>query len=240
MEIGVADGGSSILILNALKDIKNSFLISLDLNTQSCTDKLKKTGNRVETYFPELMKKWKLYTGDLPHKFLDKLNLKFEFVFIDSAHETPGEILNLIEILPFLEENAIIVVHDILWHLTRRNPKPPKEVKFTPSSLYLISSLYGDKIVIKNDLDESGIENIGAVFLYKNQKKHYLDYFLLLNSFWEYMPSIQQLNDLRIFIKKYYKYTIFIKLFEYSVKYNEIYIKKFHKFVKNCFINNTN
>lgn len=240
LEIGVADGGSSVLILNALKDINNSFLISLDLNTQSCTDKSKKTGNRVQTYFPELINKWQLYTGDLPHKFLDKLNLKFDFVFIDSAHETPGEILNLIEILPFLEENAIIVVHDILWHFTRRKPSPPKEIKFTPSSIFLISSLYGEKIIIKNNLQESGIENIGAVFLYDNQEKHYIDYFLLLNCFWEYMPTSQQINDLRIFIKKYYKNEIFLKLFEYSVKYNEIYINKFHLFVNQCLKNNTN
>ena len=39
-------------------------------------------------------------------------------------------------------------------------------------------SLYGDKLLINNEL-----ENMGAVFLYKNQKEHYLDYFLLLNGF---------------------------------------------------------
>jgi predicted O-methyltransferase YrrM len=33
LEIGVFKGGSSIVILNALKDIKDSFLISLDLNS---------------------------------------------------------------------------------------------------------------------------------------------------------------------------------------------------------------
>ena len=32
LEVGVAEGGSSILILNAIKDIKNSKLVSLDLN----------------------------------------------------------------------------------------------------------------------------------------------------------------------------------------------------------------
>ena len=31
LEIGVARGGSSIIILNALKDINDSFLVSLDL-----------------------------------------------------------------------------------------------------------------------------------------------------------------------------------------------------------------
>ena len=33
LEIGVARGGSSVLILNALKDISDSFLVSLDLKT---------------------------------------------------------------------------------------------------------------------------------------------------------------------------------------------------------------
>ena len=33
LEIGVAKGGSSIIILNALKDIDDSFLVSLDLNS---------------------------------------------------------------------------------------------------------------------------------------------------------------------------------------------------------------
>ena len=53
LEIGVANGGSSILILNAIKDIKDSFLISLDLNNQSYRNSSLKTGNRVESFFPE-------------------------------------------------------------------------------------------------------------------------------------------------------------------------------------------
>lgn len=102
VEIGVADGGSSIVILNALKDIKDSSLISLDISDKSCTNPKLNTGNRVKTYFPELTEKWSLYTGDLPNKFLVKVNKKFDFAFIDSAHESPGEILNFIEVLYYL------------------------------------------------------------------------------------------------------------------------------------------
>ena len=91
LEIGVAQGGSSILILNSIKDI-------------------------VKEYFPELTKKWKLYTGQQAHKFLVNLNIKFDFLFLDSTHAAPGEILNFIEALPFLNENAIVVIHDLLWH----------------------------------------------------------------------------------------------------------------------------
>ena len=41
LEIGVAEGGSSILILNSIKDIENSILVSLDLNKELFTDKSK-------------------------------------------------------------------------------------------------------------------------------------------------------------------------------------------------------
>ena len=54
LEIGVANGGSSILILNAIKDIKDSFLVSMDLNTQMYLENELKTGYRVKKYFPEL------------------------------------------------------------------------------------------------------------------------------------------------------------------------------------------
>ena len=64
LEIGVARGGSSILILNAIKDIKNSFLVSLDLNKQLYFKKKYETGYRVKKYFPELTKNWKLFTGE--------------------------------------------------------------------------------------------------------------------------------------------------------------------------------
>lgn len=75
---------------------------------------------------------------------------------------------------------------------------------------------------------------MGAVFLYKNQKQHYLDYFLLLNSFWEYMPTQNQIQDIRTFINKYYNNELFLRLFNNAIKYNQIYINKFKKFVNNC------
>ena len=80
LEIGVANGGSAILILNAIKDIKNSILVSLDLNKELFDDPYKVTGYRVNEYFPELSKNWKLYTGDQPHKFLVDLNYIIEIL----------------------------------------------------------------------------------------------------------------------------------------------------------------
>jgi hypothetical protein len=233
LEIGVANGGSSILILNAIKDIPDSNLISLDFNTQLFIDQSKKTGYRVKQYFPELTKKWKLLTGQQPHKFLIKLNMKFDFVFLDTVHSAPGEILNFIELLPFLNENAIFVLHDLLWHLDRKR-------NFFPSNVYLFPVIYGDKVLLKNK--DGSIGNTGAIFLYKNQEKHYLDYFFLLLSFWEYIPKDKELNDLRIFIKNFYKKEIYLKIFDTSVIKNKISFKNHpqHKFYNNIIYGKNN
>ena len=212
LEIGVAEGGSSILILNAIKDFENSILVSLDLFS-------KNKGYRVNKFFPELTKNWKLFTGDQPHKFLTKLKMKFDFLLLDSAHVSPGEIINFIEVLPFLKENAIVIVHDLLWHFYTRK-KINKN--FYPSCVSLIPAIFGDKIILGNPT----VNNIVAISLYSNQKEKYLDYFLLLLNFWEYMPNDNQINDLKIFIKKYYKREIYLNIFNLAVFYNKQLFKK--------------
>lgn len=225
LEIGVARGGSAVLILNALKDIKGSFLISIDYNTKLFVDKRKRTGYIVNKYFPELNKNWKIFTGDLAHKFLEKLNIKFDFVFIDTSHYTPGEIINIIEVMPFLNNNAIVVVHDITWHHKFIFTNIIEEVKFTPTQIYIMSTLVGKKVIFQSDKPIIG--NIGAVFLEKNQENYYISYFLLLLSFWEEMLSENQINDLKIFIKKYYKNEIYLKIFNQAVNLNKNYILKY-------------
>ena len=125
LEIGVARGGSSIVILNALKDINinDSFLVSMDIRNYFNGSSKYYIGENVKNYFPELAEnnKWQLYTGRQPYIFLDKLNLKFDFLFLDTRHTTPGELFNIIEALLFLEEKAIIVLHDIMLHLSTFN-----------------------------------------------------------------------------------------------------------------------
>ena len=219
LEIGVARGGSSILILNAIKDFPDSQLISIDLFTKWRGKE--KIGYLVEQKFPELMNKWKLFLGDMPHKFLSKLNLKFDFLFLDTAHVSPGEFFNIIEALPFLNENAIVVLHDTMLHFiyAMKTNQTLNNAKITPTQIYLISSLIGEKILLKTNLRD--FENIGVVCLAEGQKDYYLNYFLLMMTIWGYMPTDGQLNGLREFIKKYYKDELLLRIFDNSVDYNK-------------------
>jgi len=226
LELGVSRGGSSIIILNALKDINNSFLVSLDINENCYNNKNEKTGYAVNKYFPELaINKWQLFTGRQPHIFLSKLKMKFDFLFLDTVHYAPGEMINFIEVLPFLEENTIVVLHDIIFHLPSLNYYNQKDTKIHPSQIYLISSLIGEKIILASK--NNNIENIGAVILYPNQEKYYLNYFLLLLSPWNYLPKDTFIDELIKFVKTYYKKEIYISLFNRSIEENKLYIKKY-------------
>ena len=231
LEIGVSRGGGSIIILNAIKDINDSRLISLDLSEDLYINNGQKTGCNVKKYFPELAEnKWKLFTGKQPHIFLEKLNMKFDFLFLDTKHLAPGELINIIEALPFLNENAIVVLHDVMFHLPSHNYYVTPEVKYHPSMIYLMTSLKGKKYIMHSKRFQ--FENIGAIILSKNQENYYLNYFLLLMSPWNYMPSDEQIEQLQKFIKKYYKKRLYLNIFNSAVKENKLYIKRFEQFQK--------
>lgn len=85
------------------------------------------------------------------------------------------------------------------------------KIKYYPSNVYLYPAIFGDKVLLKNK--DGSIGNMGAIFLYNNQEKHYIDYFFLLLLFWEYIPKDKEINDLKIFIKNFYKKDIYILKF---------------------------
>ena len=119
------------------------------------------------------MSKWKLYTGNTTSKFIENIGGNIEFVFIDTAHVMPGEVLNIIEILPFLKKNAIISFDDINHQIKTNLAKIPY---FYSCNNLLFSILKGKKILFNNNI----LTKQGAVILESNQKNYYFDYFYLL------------------------------------------------------------
>ena len=88
IELGVAEGGSSSIILNAINDIKNSHLYSIDLSTHYLI------GSCVKNLFPNFLNKWSLYKGYTASKFLEKVGRGIDMAFLDTSHFEPGEILD--------------------------------------------------------------------------------------------------------------------------------------------------
>lgn len=63
MEIGVSAGGTASLMLNAIKDLPNSKLYSIDRYNYYYRNKDKKPGWLVNEKFQEFMDKWTLFIG---------------------------------------------------------------------------------------------------------------------------------------------------------------------------------
>jgi len=122
LEIGVSSGGSSIVILNAIKNIPSAKLYSIDLKDNWYKDSGKKTGYIVDDY-QYLKSKWKLFTGALALEFIEEIGRGIDFCFIDTAHYNPGEIFDILMVLPYLADDAVIVFHDVKYHTTRLSEK---------------------------------------------------------------------------------------------------------------------
>ena len=85
LEVGVASGGSSAIILNAIQNIENSHLYSIDKLINAFNEKNKEVGWIVKEKFRNLMNKWTLYTGGITSNFIEKIGGDIDLVFIDTV-----------------------------------------------------------------------------------------------------------------------------------------------------------
>lgn len=204
LEIGVAAGGGSALILNSIKDFDDSKLYSIDYSKYYFADTTKQCGHYVYDHFYNLTNKWELYTGGVTAKFIEQIGGGIDLCILDTMHLLPGEILDFLMVLPFLKKNATVIVHDVI--LSHFDPF------YTMSSCnMLFSSLKGEKYTIEYDNDRNlfcGITNIGAVKLDNDILDRVIDYFYLLTNPWSYTPTEEDFFYVKKIFSKYYNHHI--------------------------------
>ena len=222
VEIGVFTGCSSSIILNAIQDFDDSHLYSIDLNDKNYI------GVCAKRLLPNLLTKWTLYTGNIASKFMEEIGKDIDMVLIDSAHFEPGEILDFIIVLPFLSEEAIIVIHDIANQITipeKRNKWIGERNEWAPYIIF--NSIRG-----KTYLPSGGKllkHDIGAKKLDINQKQYYNDYFRVLGGQWQYFPKEKQIKELTKYFMKYYDSDC-LNIFNEAVNFNRQFVKKNKKY----------
>ena len=219
LEIGVYKGCSSSVILNAIQDLDDSHLYSIDLSSKNYI------GKCVRTLFKDLLPKWTLYTGDIASKFMEKIGKNIDMVLIDSAHFEPGEILDFIIVLPFLSDEAIVVIHDIANQITvpmfSKNGWMSERNEWAP---YIIFNSIRGKTYLpsgKNTLTQG----IGAKKLDIDQKKYYKDYFRLLGGQWQYFPKEEYIKEINDFFLKHYDNEC-MNIFNDTVNFNRKFVKE--------------
>lgn len=218
VEIGVSKGCSSSIILNSIQDLDDSHLYSIDLNNRNII------GACVKSLFPNFLTKWTLYKGNIATKFMENIGRNIDMVLIDSAHFEPGEILDFIIVLPFLSEEAVIVVHDIANQITVPKKARGWIGKRNEWAPYIIFNSIRGKIFLpsgKNLLTH----DIGAKKLDINQKQYFHDYFRLLGGQWQYFPKEIYIHQMYEYFKKYYDNDC-LSIFKEAVDFNRNFVKK--------------
>lgn len=218
VEIGVSQGCASSIILNSIQDFDDSHLYSIDLNNRNFI------GKCVKELFPNLLSKWTLYKGNIATKFMENIGRDIDMVLIDSAHFEPGEILDFIIVLPFLREEAVIVMHDIANQITVAKKSRGWMGKRNEWAPYIIfNAIRGEKYFPSGE--NILTQDIGAVKLDKNQYKYYHDYFRLLGGQWQYFPKEIHIKELLNYFKEYYDNDC-LRMFNESIEFNRNFVKK--------------
>ena len=213
LEVGVRFGGSSIIILNAIQDIPNSHLYSVDISNSN------EVGRCLDSPFSELKNKWTLFKGNIVANFIENIGKEIDLVLFDTTHFEPGEILDFLMVLPFLKEEAIVMFHDIGNQINMAGVKDSRH-EWAP---YIIFNLVKGKKFYPSG-DNILLQDIGAIMLDKNQNKYIYDYFRALGGQWEYFLSEIHINILRNFFKKYYD-EICLSIFEEAIKFNRYFVQ---------------
>jgi predicted O-methyltransferase YrrM len=222
LEVGVAAGGSSAVILNAIRDMPDSKLISHDYNTDYYRGDGRKSGFLIEKICPELASKWDLRTGGTVAEHIDSIGGDIDFVLLDTMHSNPGEFLDLLMILPYLAKNAVVVIHDISLHMGK--------LEWCSKCItcgVLFSALKGSKIM-PNGMwnhhtheymtDGLPLPNIGAVLLDDSTTSGVRDLFHLLSLPWDYTITPTDFVTVRDHLRKHYDQTlveVFVKCREH-------------------------
>jgi len=217
LELGVLHGGCSIIILNAIKDLKNSHLYSIDL------DSSEKVGYCVKNLFPNLLKKWTLFKGNVAAQFMDKIGKNIDLAMVDTSHFEPGEILDFIMILPFLKEEAIVIFHDIDHQITHSKGK---HMRYEWAPYLIFNIIRGEKYLPSG----KGIlnKNIGAIKLEKNQKKFIHDYCRALGGQYQYFPKEEHIKIIKNFFRTHHD-NFCNTVLEETIEFNRQFVKDNYK-----------
>lgn len=182
LELGVSAGGTTCLILDALRKCAPAAkLSSVDLFERWFDDPALKTGYLVLAREKTPAQDWKLYTGKYLPQIIHELPQPIDFAIIDTVHFLPGELLDVLVLLPYMKPDGILLFHDInlyaIGYEWMANGLATKVI---------FDALPGEKILVRDD-SSSLLPNIGAIRINHDSLKYVENLFLSLSLPWHYL-----------------------------------------------------
>ena len=106
VEVGVAAGGTTGIIIEKLKDRYDEInMYSCDLNEQFYLNEKVEGGNRKSGFLAEDIIRYsnvkhRFMLGNYLPTFLDEIGQEIDFLILDTVHYMPGELLDFLAVMP--------------------------------------------------------------------------------------------------------------------------------------------
>ncbi len=216
VEVGVAAGGTTAVILNCLSLIElDTCVYSVDISERYYRDTSRKTGFLAEEYkkLANTKVNHKQYEGGVIAGRLEEIGRNIDFLILDTLHVLPGEVLDFLVVLPYLKDGANVVLHDIFLNHNNNNIN-------SYATRILLSSVVGEKITGRGNDNEYNYIELGAFRVTKDTKKYIQNVFSALLITWQYLPDCSQMTLYRQAMGKYYDSQL-MELFDMAVKLNK-------------------
>lgn len=223
VEIGVAAGGTTAIILNCISLLKmNTEVHSIDLSVQCYRSGKQKTGYLAEEAKIVLHTDihHELHLGMISPQILKDIGENIDFLILDTVHSLPGELLDFLACYPFLKKGAIVVLHDIL--LNQRNKNDSYATKL------LFDTVAAEKITGSCNEQTCLTHNIGAFQVTEDTGTYIENVFSALSINWNYMPDNDHLRQYRDFYEGFYDDEK-IGMFDTSLELNRALVEKKNK-----------
>jgi len=199
LEVGVAAGGTSCIIMNCLDKLQlDSELHSVELQENYYRDPAKKSGYLVAKILPAWLERWHLHVGHTVGAFMEQIGGGIDLCILDTAHTLPGEVLDFLTVYPYLNRDAIVFLHDC--HLFYQNPGQP----YIISSKVLLDAAGGDKMILKDETTPTGIANACSFQLTEETAQRIDCCFSALSFPWHYCPKDSELAEYRSVLVSHY------------------------------------
>lgn len=197
VEVGVAGGGTTAIIMKCLELLHNNAKVySVDLNTECYRRAGKMTGYQLDEIKGEFrnFSNHKFLLGQTLPKVIDEIGKGIDFVVLDTVHSLPGELLDFLCILPYLNDGAVVVLHDVTLNLHDASRKNCYATKI------VLDAAVGRKYF--NYHDE--MFNIGAIEIGQNTRAYVANLFSALSITWTHLPAESDMACYRNIYQKYY------------------------------------
>ncbi|MBR3745336.1 MAG: hypothetical protein IKN27_00025, partial [Selenomonadaceae bacterium] len=142
---------------------------------------------------------------------IDEIGDDINFVFLDTMHSLPGEVLDFLAVLPYLTDNAVVVLHDVSLHHYSDNCKntlgtfQPFGAPHNIATGVLFGAVTAEKFLnFQPDEEFFRYPNIAAFKINEQTAANIENIFLALILRWYYWPTDEQVKIYRQHYKRFY------------------------------------